>query len=138
MTLLRRYKLLRYGRKYGLEISAEASIGHGLYLGHPYGITVAKDVKIGNNVNLHKGCTIGRENRGKREGVPVLGNSVYVGINSTIVGNIHIGDDVLIAPNSFINFDVPDHSIVVGNPATVHYRDNATKGYISFCVDLEK
>lgn len=72
MTLFRKYKLLRYARKYGIEISATAQIGKGLYLGHPYNITVGGDVKIGDNVNLHKGCTIGRENRGKREGVPIL------------------------------------------------------------------
>ena len=91
-------------------------------------------MKIGNNVNLHKGCTIGRENRGKREGAPTIGNQVYVGINSTIVGNIRIGDDVMIAPNSFVNFDVPDHSVVIGNPGVIHRKENATQGYIAFCV----
>lgn len=59
MTFFRRVKLLQYARKYGLEISPSACIGKGCYLGHPYNITVGADVKIGNNVNLHKGCTIG-------------------------------------------------------------------------------
>ena len=103
-------------------------------MGHPYNITVAADVKIGKNVNLHKGCTIGRENRGKREGVPTIGNNVAVGINSTIIGKITIGNDVMIAPNSFVNFDVPDHSIVVGNPGVIHHKENATENYINFCV----
>ena len=48
-----------------------------------------------------------------------------------IVGGIHIGDDVMIAPNAFVNFDVPSHSVVLGNPGTVHHRDNATEGYIN-------
>ena len=48
-----------------------------------------------------------------------------------IVGGITIGDDVLIAPNAFVNFDVPSHSVVVGNPAVVHPRENATEGYIN-------
>lgn len=129
-----RLRLYRMTRKYGLEISAGAQIGEGLYLGHPYQITVAEGTQIGNNVNLHKGCTIGRENRGKRAGVPRIGNRVYVGIGSVIVGNITIGDDVLIAPNSFINFDVPSHSIVIGNPAVIHHRDEATEGYVNFLV----
>lgn len=131
-TPFRRLRLLRYARKYGLEISADAEIGKGLYLGHPYNITVAGGVKIGNNVNLHKGCTVGRENRGKREGAPEIGNCVYAGINSTIVGNVRIGNDVLIAPNTYVNFDVPDHSVVVGNPGVIHHRENATQGYIAF------
>ncbi len=82
MTLFRRLKLKQYAQRYGLEISATAEIGKGLYLGHPYNITVGGGVKIGNNVNLHKGCTIGRENRGKREGVPSIGNNVAIGINA--------------------------------------------------------
>ena len=125
--------LYRISRKYGLEISPNAKIGKGLYLGHPYNITVGEGVVLGNNVNLHKGCTIGRTNRGNM-GSPCIGNNVFVGINATVVGNILIGDDVLIAPNSYVNINVPDHSIVIGNPAVVHYKDNATEGYINFRV----
>lgn len=134
-TMIRKYILYKYSRKYGLEIGSGATIGHGLYLGHPYNITVSNGSKIGNNVNLHKGCTIGRENRGKRYGSPTIGNCVSVGINSTIVGKITIGDDVLIAPNSYVNFDVPSHSIVIGNPAVIHHRDNATEEYINFRIE---
>lgn len=68
--------------------------------------------------------------RGKREGVPIIGNRVSVGANAVIVGKITIGDDVLIAPNSFVNFDVPSHSIVLGNPGKIHHRDWATEGHI--------
>lgn len=133
--LLARVVLYRYSRKYGLEISTKANIDKGLYLGHPYNITVAEGVKIGKNVNIHKGCTIGRENRGKRAGCPTIGDSVYIGINSIVIGNINIGNDVMIAPNSFVNFDVPDHSIVLGNPAQIHHKDKATEGYIAFKSD---
>lgn len=134
MTFLRRFMLYWYSRKYGLEISPQAEIGEGLYLGHPYNITVGGGVKIGCNVNLHKGCTIGRENRGKRKGVPTIGNCVAIGINATVIGDIKIGDDVMIAPNSFVNFDVPSHSVVIGNPGVIHHKENATAGYICFCV----
>ena len=48
-----------------------------------------------------------------------------------IVGGITIGDDVLIAPNAYINTDVPSHSIVIGNPAQIHYAEHATEGYIN-------
>lgn len=126
--------LKQYSKKYGLEISTNAKIGAGLYLGHPYNITVARDTVIGKNVNLHKGCTIGRENRGKREGSPKIGDRISIGINSTIVDNIVIGNDVMIASNSFVNFDVPNHSIVVGNPGVIYRKDNATDKYIGFTV----
>lgn len=41
-TFFRRYILYRISRKFGLEISTKATIGKGLYLGHPYNITVAE------------------------------------------------------------------------------------------------
>lgn len=92
---------------------------------------------MGCNVNLHKGCTIGQENRGRRKGVPELGNCVYMGINSTIVGRVTIGDDVLIAPNTYINCDVPSHSIVIGSPCKIIPREGATDGYIVNRVDYQ-
>lgn len=119
-----------YRNKNLCELSDNLEIGPGLYLGHPFGITINPGTVIGMNVNIHKGVTLGRENRGIRKGAPTLGDNVWIGVNSTIVGKVHIGNDVLIAPNSFVNFDVPDHSIVFGNPATIKQRDNATKEYV--------
>ena len=131
-SIYARFKIFRMSRKFGLEISPKAQIGTGLYLGHP-NITVGADAILGDNVNLNKGCTIGRENRGKRAGIPTIGNRVYIGINSTVIGKITIGDDVMIAPNTFVNQDIPAHSIVIGNPAVIHPKEHATDGYINFC-----
>ena len=86
--------------------------------------------EFGNEIMLTHNVTIGRDVRGKRKGSPKIGNRVCIRSNSTVVGNITIGDDVLIAPNTFVNFDVPSHSVVIGNPATIHHRDNATEGHL--------
>lgn len=66
-----------------------------------------------------------------RQGTPVIGNEVWIGINVAIVDKITIGDDVLIAPNRYVNCDVPSHSIVFGNPCIIKHRENATEGYIN-------
>ena len=86
---------------------------------------------LGKNINIATGVTIGQENRGKRAVAPTIGDNVWIGTNAVIVGKITIGCDVLIAPNSYVNFDVPDHSIVIGNPARIITRENATEGYIN-------
>lgn len=115
----------------GIEISSQTNIGGGLYIGHAYNITINAAAKIGRNCNIHKGIVIGQTNRGDNKGVPTIGNEVWIGINTAIVGGITIGDDVLIAPNSFVNVDVPSHSIVYGNPCVIKHRDHATEGYIN-------
>ena len=61
----------------------------------------------------------------------MIGNKVWIGTNSVIVGKITIGDNVLIAPNSFVNFDVPSNSIVIGNPGKIIPSTNATDKYIN-------
>ena len=118
-------------QKRGIEISPKTQIGKGLYLGHAYNITINPSVVIGENCNIHKGVTIGQENRGERKGAPKIRNAVWIGVNATIVGNITIGDDVLIAPNSFVNQDIPSHSIVFGNPCIIKTKKNATEHYIN-------
>lgn len=118
-------------QKYGLELDS-FSVGRGLYLGHPYNITVSEYAVIGDNCNLNKGATIGSENRGERTGAPTLGSRVWVGTNAVLVGKITIGDNVLIAPNAYVNMDVPSNSIVIGNPARIITdRGDATEGYIN-------
>lgn len=94
-------------------------------------LTTEPDTKvIGlNNMNdYYKGVTIGQENHGERKGAPVIDDNIWSGVNATIVGAIKIGKDVLMAPNTYVNCDVPDHSIVFGNPCIIKHRDNARKG----------
>lgn len=131
LRFLSKSMIVLYRNIYGLEISYTTKIGKGLYIGHPYGITINPESIIGENCNIHKGVVIGKENRGKRKGAPTIGNNVWIGINSAIVGRITIGDNVLIAPCTYINCDIPNNSIVFGNPCIIKHNDKATEGYIN-------
>lgn len=124
-------KLRKLSLKSQIQIPAATKIGEGFYIGHSGHIIINPKAVLGKNINIATGVTIGQENRGKRKGVPTIGDNCWIGTNAVIVGNITIGSDVLIAPLSFVNFDVPDHSIVVGNPAKIISRENATEGYIN-------
>lgn len=129
-NLIYKINSIRASRKYGLEILSD-NIGEGLYIGHAHNINVHPDAVLGKNINLNKGCTIGRENRGSRNGAPVIGDEVWIGTNAVIVGKIEVGSDVLIAPNAYVNFNVPAHSIVIGNPGNIIHKEHATEGYIN-------
>ena len=117
--------------KCNVELPFSTRIGGGVYFWHPYNITINAQAEIGKNCNIHKGVTIGQENRGVRKGSPIIGDEVWIGVNATIVGNIRIGNNVLIAPNSYINCDIPSNSIVLGNPCIIKSNENATKDYIT-------
>ncbi len=123
--------LRHYQIKYGFQIYPETQIGAGFYLGHWGSLVINPKVKIGRNCNIAQGVTIAQANRGKNEGVPEIGDEVWIGPNAVIVGNIKIGNNVLVSPNAYVNFDVPENSIVIGNPAIIKYSLDATKGYIN-------
>ncbi len=129
--MLYRLILRHYQIKYGFQIYAETEIGEGFYLGHWGALVINPKAKIGKNCNIAQGVTIAQANRGRNEGVPIIGNEVWIGPNAVIVGNIKIGNNVLIAPNAYVNTDIPDHSIALGNPAVITAKLNATEGYIN-------
>ncbi|MCL5733456.1 MAG: serine acetyltransferase [Patescibacteria group bacterium] len=124
--------LRHYRYKYGFQIPTRTKIGRGFYMGH-FGTTVINgEAKIGENCNIAHLVTIGQTNRGKLKGCPKIGNMVWIGTGAVIVGNINIGNNVLVAPNSYVNFDVPADSMVIGNPGKVILNKEATKDYINF------
>lgn len=126
-----KYLLKKYTIRYGYEIHENVRIGKGFYICHIGGIVINPKSIIGNNVNITKGVTIGQANRGAKMGAPIIGDKVWIGTNASIVGKIRIGDNVLIAANSFVNFDVPSNSIVIGNPAKIYSNEKATESYIN-------
>lgn len=126
-----RIKLKRIFTKTMIQIPYTTKIGEGFYIGHCGRIIINPLAVIGKNVNIATGVTIGVSNRGKYKGTPTIGNEVWIGTNAVIVGKITMGNDVLIAPNCYVNFDVPDHSIVIGNPGIIHPKENACADYIT-------
>lgn len=125
--------------KYGFDCPACTSIGPGFVCGHTGAIAINGQAVIGSNVEVLQGVTIGVEKRGKREGAPVIGNNVWIGSNASIVGKVKVGDNVLIAANAFVNFDVPANSIIVGNPARIiPAKGDAVAGYVNNTISKEQ
>lgn len=126
------FRFLRrcYACKYGYQILGRTRVGDGLYINHIGSIVINPDAVIGSNVNLTTGVIIGEAQRGEKKGSPIIGNRVWIGANAVIVGSVKIGNNVLIAPNAYINFDVPDNSIVIGNPGKIIASERATDDYI--------
>ncbi|TXE02402.1 serine O-acetyltransferase [Algoriphagus aquimarinus] len=117
--LLSRISIKLMKVRFGLQIPHIAKIGGGLFMGHYGGIVISSEAAIGENCNIAQGVTIGRINKGPKKGAPKIGNRVWVGPNAVLVGNITIGDNVLIAPLCFVNMDVPTNCMVIGNPAKI-------------------
>lgn len=77
---------------------------------HPTGCFMGR-AKYGNHFSFTQGCSVGNID----EIYPVIGENVKMYPGSKILGNSHIGNNVIITTNTVIrNQDVPDNSIVSG------------------------
>ena len=52
-------------------------------------------------------------------GCPTIGDNVFKGTNSCILGNVKIGNNVVIAAGAVVVHDVPDNVTVAGIPAKI-------------------
>ena len=121
--------------KTGIQIPYQTQIGEGLMFAHWGTIVVNPDAIIGKNFQIAHGCLIGNA-QGKHKGVPTIGDNVRMGANSVIIGGVKVGNNVMIAPGAFVNFDVPDNSIVIGNPGKIIPRiSSPTAPYMVYPVE---
>lgn len=113
------------------EISHDARIGPGMLLMHRHGILIGA-VVIGSNCVIHQNVTIGQRAAGGNQGVPQIGDNVWIGPGAVITGAITVGDGVTISAGTVLSKDVPDRSLVAGNPGRVVARDYDNSGMINF------
>lgn len=103
----------------GIEIHPGASIGRRLVIDHGTGIVIGETTKIGDDVLLYQGVTLGGTGKdvGKRH--PTLGSNVLVGAGARVLGPITIHDNARIAAGAVVLQDVPENATAVGVPAQI-------------------
>ena len=88
--------------------------GPGLCIVHYGTIVVHPDVRVGSNCRLHPSSCLGDYN-----GVPRLGDNVYIGPGAKIFGNVTLGDNVAVGANAVVNKSFGSNVTLAGAPARV-------------------
>jgi len=105
--------------KFNVDIHPNAKIGKGIMVDHASGVVIGETAKIGDYSSLFHGVTLGGVGSEKGQRHPQIGKNVMLSANSTIVGNIKIGDNVKIGAGSVVLNDIPENSTAVGVPAKI-------------------
>jgi acetyltransferase-like isoleucine patch superfamily enzyme len=130
------------------QVMKGAKIGEGCKLGKSvyvdFGVQIGNRVKIQNGISVYKGVTVEddvllgphmaftndlypRAFNDKYEIVPTLvKKGASIGANATIICGAILGQYCMVGAGSVVTNDVPDHALVVGNPASI-------VGYVCEC-----
>lgn len=103
----------------GLQLPPNA-IGMGIKIYHLGWMIVNEKAKIGNNLTIYPGVTVGAS----KDGVPTIGDNVFLGLGSKVFGGITIGNNVIVAPNAVVVKNVSDNCTVAGIPAKTIIRND--------------
>lgn len=96
------------------------TVGPGFRIYHAGGfIHIGPKVKIGKNCTLLPGVVFGNKSEIEDEGLTILGDNCYLGIDAKIIGSVTIGNNVVIGANSVVTKDIPDNAVVAGIPAKI-------------------
>jgi serine O-acetyltransferase len=100
----------------GIEIHPGADIGPCLFIDHGMGVVIGETTKIGTDVTIYQGVTLGGTGfaTGKRH--PTIEDNVTIGSGAKLLGPIVVGHGSKIGANTVVIHDVPPNSTVVGIP----------------------
>jgi serine O-acetyltransferase len=103
----------------GSDFVPGMTIGTGLVLPHPVGLVMGGSVRIGDNVMIAQGVTVGVSDADPSGGgdVPTICDGASVLANATVIGGVRVGEGARVGANSLVVADVPDYAIAVGVPA---------------------
>lgn len=100
----------------GISVQAYSRIGPGFVVRDRGCIFVVAE-SIGKNFTVSQGVTVGNI-RGSRN-LPIIGDDVYIEPGAKILGEVTLGNNVVVRANSLVLANVPDNSIACGNPARI-------------------
>ena len=101
--------------RHGCDIDPQAVIGAGLYLPHPLGIVIGGATRIGRNVRILQGVTLGRGERSPA--CPWIGDGARLCAGAQIVGGVRVGAGASIGANAVVLTDVAAGHVAMGVPA---------------------
>lgn len=103
--------------KTGVDIHPSASIGERFCIDHGTGLVIGETVKIGNDVKMYQGVTLGalsvKKEMAQTKRHPTIEDRVVIYAGATILGGeTVVGHDSIIGGSVWLTKSVPPHSVL--------------------------
>lgn len=107
-------------RESGVVIGDNCHVYGSIDSGHPFLVSIGNNVTLagGSKILTHDGSTkkiVGYSRVGRVD----IGDDVFIGAGAIVLPNVRIGNKVVIGAGCIVSKDIPDNTVVVGNPARI-------------------
>ncbi len=127
---LRHYSKLHSKMSYSFTTSVPINVcGPGLSIAHFGTLYINSNSKIGKNLRIQSGVTIGGSYSTPNK-FPVLGDNVYIGTGAKVIGGVTIADDVAIGANAVVVKDILEPGTSHAGVPTHKTSDHNSHPYI--------
>ena len=104
----------RSSEVFGVDIHPAATIDSPVMIDHATGVVIGETAKIKKNVSIFQGVTLGGNSFTQEDRHPKIEEGVSIYASSTILGNVNVGSNSIIAAGSLVLDDVAENSTVAG------------------------
>ena len=103
-----------------LKLGKNFDIGTFTYINSHYGVEINDNVQIGSHCSIYSHSTIDL-----KKGSVILKKNCKIGTHTTIMPNVTIGENSIVAAHSFVTKSIPKNQIWAGIPARFKARINS-------------
>ena len=109
----------RASEVFGVDIHPAAKIKGGVMIDHATGVVIGETAEIGSNVSIFQGVTLGGKGNEAGDRHPKIKSGASIYASSTLLGNITVGENSVVAAGSLVLKDVEPNVTVAGIPAKI-------------------
>ncbi|WMS42509.1 serine O-acetyltransferase [Acuticoccus sp. MNP-M23] len=102
-----------------VDIHPAVPMGRGIFIDHGTGIVIGATARVGDDVSMLQGVTLGGTGKERGDRHPKIGRGVLIGAGAKVLGNFSIGSCSRVAAGSVVLQAVPPCVTVAGVPAKV-------------------